>query len=191
MPPMTKVQDRDNRTLAAAVSAVARDLVSLKSFGPSHFVSLPLLYPDGSSVTVKIDQLKDGVRVSDNGFAYRKIEAVGADRSFGGVARRIAEEESVEANRRVIFADVEVDALFGAICDVGAASWRVTDYVYRGLTDAEEDEIVDEIEITPEMIEAGAAVLCHMSPSMGEPDYWAEEVYRAMMARLPRDRRTA
>jgi hypothetical protein len=39
-----------------------------------------------------------------------------------------------------------------------------------------------EIEITPEMIEAGAAVLCRFETFTASEEYWAEEVYRAMRA---------
>jgi hypothetical protein len=39
-----------------------------------------------------------------------------------------------------------------------------------------------EIEVTPEMIAAGAAVLCRFETFTASEAYWAEEVYRAMRA---------
>jgi hypothetical protein len=48
-----------------------------------------------------------------------------------------------------------------------------------------------ELEVTPEMIEAGAAVLCRMTTHFAGEDYWAEEIYKAMAARRPISSRTA
>ena len=63
-----------------------------------------------------------GFRVSDAGFTYRELEAIGAERSFPRVAKAAAERESVAKNRRVIFVDVSAEDLTRAICDVAAAS---------------------------------------------------------------------
>lgn len=41
-------------------------------------------------------------------------------------------------------------------------------------------EIEDEIEITPEMIEAGTAVLFSFETLTASEEYWAKRVYRAM-----------
>ena len=38
----------------------------------------------------------------------------------------------------------------------------------------------EEIKITPEMIEAGASVLCGFNTYFTGEAYWAEEVFRAM-----------
>ena len=43
----------------------------------------------------------------------------------------------------------------------------------------------DEIEITPEMIEAGASVLYRMETAFAWEPFWAEEVYRAMASLAP------
>ncbi len=42
-----------------------------------------------------------------------------------------------------------------------------------------------EIEVTPEMIEAGASVLYGMETAFAGEEFWAEEVYRAMASLLP------
>jgi hypothetical protein len=38
----------------------------------------------------------------------------------------------------------------------------------------------DEIEVTPEMIEAGALVLAGFDTTFAGPEYWAEQTYLAM-----------
>jgi hypothetical protein len=49
--------------------------------------------------------------------------------------------------------------------------------IANATTDSEEHE---EIEITPEMIEAGASVRCGFETFTVSEEYWAEMVYRAM-----------
>ena len=41
---------------------------------------------------------------------------------------------------------------------------------------------VSEIEVTPEMIEAGAFLLCGFQTTTLDEEHWAEAVYRAMAA---------
>ena len=41
------------------------------------------------------------------------------------------------------------------------------------------------IEITPEMIEAGSAVLCRMERAFADEEFWAAEVYRSMASLRP------
>ena len=42
-----------------------------------------------------------------------------------------------------------------------------------------------EIEVTPEMIEAGASVLFRMETAFAREEFWAEEVFRAMAILAP------
>jgi hypothetical protein len=42
-----------------------------------------------------------------------------------------------------------------------------------------------EIEITPEMIEAGASVLYRMELAFANEEFYAERIYRAMFSRSP------
>ncbi len=50
----------------------------------------------------------------------------------------------------------------------------------------DKDEQEQEVEITPEMIEAGTSVLCRMTTLVADEEFWAEEIYRAMAVRSPR-----
>jgi hypothetical protein len=133
-----------NDPLRVAVDCVARQLVGVQHWGESSFVSLPFVYPGGSSVTVKLELVEGGFRVSDNGFAYREIESLGMQRSFPNAARAAAEPESLEVDRRTIFVDVPEEELARAIADVAAASWQVaTTIVARTTEDDEEDIVAD------------------------------------------------
>ena len=44
---------------------------------------------------------------------------------------------------------------------------------------------VSEIEVTPEMVEAGASVLYGMELAFASEEFWAERVYRAMASVRP------
>lgn len=131
--------------VARTVESVARELVRVQRVNGSSFVNLPLLYPDGSSVTVRIDQVSDGLRVSDNGFAYREAEDVNALRSFGQNRKAIADEFGVEIGGKAIYVDTGVDGLFEAVCDVAAASWQIAARVFSRIADENEEELEQEL----------------------------------------------
>jgi hypothetical protein len=123
--------------------AAVSELVQLRHIGGSSFVNIPLIYPDGSFVTLKLDQAPGGVRVSDNGFAYRELEAIGATRSFSKTASVVAETFDVQIDRRSVFVDVPFDQILRAICDVGLASWQIADRIYTRAAEQDEAEIED------------------------------------------------
>jgi hypothetical protein len=135
-------------SIAAAAENAVRDLVRVTHWGRSSFVNLPLIYPDGSSVTVKLDPVREGpgtdsllidglVRVSDNGFAFRILESIGVQSRFGRAARAIAKRNELAVDKHIIFADVGLNSLSRAICDVAVASWVVAEEAF--LRAAEED----------------------------------------------------
>lgn len=130
-------------SVAEEVEAAVSELVSTWCSGGSSFVNLPLLYPDGSFVTVKLDRSPGGIRVSDNGFAYRELEAIGASRSFARTAATVAEALDLQIDRRSVYTEVPREQLVRAICDVSLASWQIADRVYARVADADEAEIED------------------------------------------------
>lgn len=132
-------------TVAEAAEAAVSALVTMRRSGGSSFLNLPLLYPDGSFVTVKLDRSPSGIRVSDNGFAYRELEAIGASRSFAKTAAHVAEALAVQVGRRSVHVDVPSEQLVRAICDVSLASWQIADRVYARVADADEAEIEDHL----------------------------------------------
>ena len=63
--------------VSVMAETVANDLLTVRHWGDSSFINLPIAYTSGTFVTVKIDRVHDGVRVSDGGFAYRELESIG------------------------------------------------------------------------------------------------------------------
>ena len=137
-------------TLSDAVPASVRNavgaLVSTRSFGDTVYVSLPLFFPSGTPVTVRVDRAEIGFRVSDNGFAYRELEDVGADRSFWGTADALIFEEGLERGKRTIFVEVFAENLERAICDVGAIAWKIVDRVYSNLVEPDVSDLEERIQ---------------------------------------------
>lgn len=135
-----------DRSLYEAIELAVRDLVSHRHVDGRSYVNVPLFYPDGSHVTVRIDRVKGGIRVSDCGAGYRQIEAVGSERSFGRSAEAIAEAADLQRSNRSFYCDVASDDLARAIGEVSAASWTLVDRVYSQLSDADEAAIEDHLQ---------------------------------------------
>lgn len=139
-----------SQEIEAVVRSALADLVRVKRVNGGFFVNLPMLYPDGSCVTIRIDQIASGLRVSDNGFAYREADDVGHARSFRRTARSVAESKAVEVSDRMIYSDVSQEELFGAICEVAEVSWRVADHICERAFD--EDEVVLSEELNDKLV---------------------------------------
>lgn len=60
----------------------AAELVRVSHWGQCSYVTLPLMMPSGTAATVRISASDGGYRVDDGGFAFRELEAIGAERSF-------------------------------------------------------------------------------------------------------------
>lgn len=134
-----------DRRISDVVEAAVRELVSVRRINDSTFVNVPLIYPDGSFVTVRIDYLGDQFRVSDSGFAYRNLESVGAQDKFADTGKRVAKAVDVLRDKRKVFVDVPAEHLIRAICDVSLASWQITDRVFSRLSPEGELEVEDHL----------------------------------------------
>ena len=132
-------------SLFEAIELAVRDLVSHRHVDGRSYVNVPLFFPDGSFVSVRIDRVKDGIRVSDCGAAYRQIEAVGSERSFSRSGDSIAQAVGLERSDRSFYCDVMPSDLTRAIGDVSAASWTLVDRIYSQLSDADEVAIADHL----------------------------------------------
>jgi hypothetical protein len=131
-----------------AVEEIVRDLVRVKRSAGALFVNLPTLYPDGSHVTVRIDQSADGIRVSDAGFAYHEVEdIVGNARGFRRTANRIAAASGVEVGARAIYVDADIGTLERAIADVSEVSWRIVHTFFERAFEEDEAQLSDELRL--------------------------------------------
>lgn len=136
---MTSVSAIRGVSLPITVDEAVNALVRARRVNGALYVSLPMLFPDGSPVTVRIDESGGAIRASDAGFAYRQVENVGAVRAFRRTAKRFAEHCGVEVGERAIFVNADIATIERAICDVAEASWRTVTTIFDKVSDDEEE----------------------------------------------------
>ncbi|WP_315767564.1 hypothetical protein [Bradyrhizobium sp. SZCCHNR2012] len=140
MSAITKL-DFSDRTVEEA----ARELVRAERINGAVYINLPMLYPDGSFVTVRVDKGAYGFRVSDAGFAYREVEDIAGARSFRRIANRVAEANDVVVGERILYVGTGIENLERAICDVAATAWTIVHSVAEKAFDEDELGLSDEL----------------------------------------------
>ncbi|MEI4473235.1 hypothetical protein [Frigidibacter sp. MR17.24] len=150
--------------IKALAEKAAAGLVSHRAFQGVSYISLPMVYPGGDSVTVEIRYSPKGIRVSDNGFAYRDAEDIGVARGFTRVAASIASNHGCEVIRRSICTTCSPQELDRAIMDVGMASHSVAEALSSRAEVEAELTIADEIHtkldrLIPEHVRYNARIL--------------------------------
>ena len=135
----------DRTPLADLTMAIVPSLVSFKAWGDASFVNMPLVYPSGAFVTVRLTHVPGGVRVSDSGFAYREIESFGAGRSFSKTAQTVADDYEISLGKRTVFEDVPEHEVERAILDVSAASHAIASRIVSRANAEAEATISDEL----------------------------------------------
>jgi hypothetical protein len=107
----------DTRVSDAVETAIAR-LVHVCSWGDVSYVAMPLFYPNGTPVTIKVEPCIAGFRVSDGGMTYRELEQIGAEHYFGRNAGNYAKEIDGFVHGRSVCLDIEESELAAAMADV-------------------------------------------------------------------------
>jgi hypothetical protein len=109
--------------IEAIAVEVAHALVRITPREESARLSLPLLYPGGSTVGVEISKLRDGFLVSDAGAARREAGLMGGERSFVQLAPDIAIRYGVRFDHNMFFdIDVVRNDLVVAVAAIANAS---------------------------------------------------------------------
>ncbi len=126
----------------AGVRRAVDSLVRASEWGNSYLITVPLVYPSGTAVGVKVTPSKGGYNVSDFGLGWREAEGYEAQRSFGAHAGRIKKQVGVD------YADNHEFQMFAnerqiatAIRRVAYASHRAAVKAFHSLPEAGEQEI--------------------------------------------------
>lgn len=125
-----------------AVEAAVQGLVRASHVNGSTLVSLPISYPTGTAVGVRIDPAPGGYIVSDFAFGYREAESFGAERSFVAQVKKFLERYHLEygsGHQIKVFA--RADQLRAAIKMVAAASFGTVQKVYESAPEWDEEEV--------------------------------------------------
>lgn len=93
---MALEQISGERIRDGGVRAAVESLVRTSAWGNAYFINVPLTYPSGSVVGVKVTPKGGGYLVTDFGLGWREAEDYEAQRSFGAHAGRIKSLVGVE-----------------------------------------------------------------------------------------------
>jgi hypothetical protein len=105
------------------VDGVARALVDVRHAHDASFISLPVMYPSGSLVIVRIDPHHDGrFLVSDMGMGFEEADIMGAGRLFTHSASVVAVRAGVHFDRHTFSIGIRREQLVGAVSVIAACS---------------------------------------------------------------------
>lgn len=131
--------------VADAVRAAMSQLVRTQSWVDSVYVSMPMFYPNGTQIAIKIEPSQNKFRVSDGGRTYRELEQIGAERFFPRRATIAAEEIEGFIHNRAICADVEENELASMIAEIADVVSLMSSKIMSRLAGKHEEEIADHL----------------------------------------------
>lgn len=134
-------QIRNEDIRDAGVGRAVGNLVRASAWGNSYLVSVPLTYPSGTGVGVKITPNKGAYIVSDAGLGWREAEGYEAQRSFGAHAGRIKDTLGVDYTDHEFLTTANERQLTSAIRRISYASHRAATKAYHSLPEIGEQEI--------------------------------------------------
>lgn len=109
--------------LKDATDRAVRELIGIKHRADGAYISLPLLYPSGASVVVRLDGGPDQFFITDFGGAYHEADLMGATTTFNRHARSVAERAGVGFDQHAFFVvEASKEQIAGAIAAVANCS---------------------------------------------------------------------
>lgn len=112
------------RPRSDGIDAAIRSLISVEHFSAGSLVTMPVLYPSGSSVVLEVTVQNGRCFVTDRGSGCLEAELMGVStRAFNKEANRVAEDAGIQFNGHDMFvAEVGMDTLAGAMEVVASSS---------------------------------------------------------------------
>ncbi len=112
-----------NAALTESVEGAMREIVSAAHRPEGSYVRLPILYPSGSEVVVRVSGGPDQYFVTDFGMGYTEAEMMGATLTYVRQAKTISQTAGVGFDEHAFFAvEVSKDRLPGGIMTIGNCS---------------------------------------------------------------------
>ena len=107
----------------ALIENVAREIVAAEHHVGGSFLRLPLLYPSGATVVVRIEQGDNRYFVSDWGLGYQETDLYGAGTFYVRHGRQVAEKAGVGFDNQAFFVmEASREQLAGAVVTIGNCS---------------------------------------------------------------------
>lgn len=126
------------------VDQVARELVTVSHDAGHSFISTPLVYPNGTSVVVRIEDARGEYLVTDFGMGYEEASMMGASTMYARCARVVSEARSIGFDDHSFFAiRVTQEQLAGAVVTVANCSKEAVNIVAYKLADRRSRDAVE------------------------------------------------
>lgn len=129
-----------------AIERAVAHLVRASRVGDGYLVSLPMSYPTGTAVGVRIEPAPGGFFVSDFAMGYREAEEFGAERAFKRHVSKCIEGTGIEftAGKQVRVRATEAQ-LRGAIMAIAMLSRDAAMKAYDSAADWDDEELAAEL----------------------------------------------
>lgn len=113
----------ETEKFSSLIDQVARDLVATEHHVGGSFIRIPLLYPSGATVVVRVEAGDGRYFVSDWGLGYQETDLYGAATFYARHARTIAEKSGVGFDNQSFFVtEASREQLAGAVVTIGNCS---------------------------------------------------------------------
>jgi hypothetical protein len=107
----------------ALIENVAREIVAAEHHVGGSFIRLPMLYPSGATVVVRIEAGENRYFVSDWGLGYQETDLYGAGSFYVRHGRHIAEKSGVGFDNQAFFVmEASREQLAGAVVTIANCS---------------------------------------------------------------------
>lgn len=163
---MASELDERSEVFRDVVDGVARALADVRHTQDASFISLPVLYPSGSLVVLRIDpHSEERFLVSDMAMGFEEADLMGAGRLFCHSAHGIAARAGVHFDRQTFSVSVRREQLVGAVSVVAAASQEAVLVAAFRLNEKKRADAADRLcerlfrLFTPAKVERGATVI--------------------------------
>ncbi len=143
---MQKSSNPSRERFAAVIETAARELVKIDHRPDGTFIAMPLIYPSGANVLVRVAEAGvDQYFVSDYGLGYSECDMMGATLLFKRHAPQIAANAGVGFDTQSFFvAKVARDQLVGASAAIANCSLEAVSIAALKLS---EKKFADETEV--------------------------------------------
>lgn len=131
-------------SLSDLTESVARQLVNVRHDAGGAYFRVPLLYPSGSSVVIRVEQAGSNFLVSDFGLGQEEAEMLGGGNIFSRHASDIAAAAGVDFDSSAFFVmRVSSKQLAGAIATIANCSKEAVDLTVLKLSELKNNDAAD------------------------------------------------
>lgn len=163
---MTNGLDEQSVAFREVVDSAARALADTRHERQASFINLPVMYPSGSMVVVRIDPHHDGCfLVSDIGLGFQEADLMGAGKIYAHSAPAVAVRAGVHFDHQAFSLGVRQDQLAGAVAVIAACSQEAVQVAAFRLDERQKADAADRLcerlfrLFTPAKVERGATIL--------------------------------